>query len=415
MTPEATTPATGRWSERRWFGTEWRLFVVVFIPFFALYVATANKDLPYHIDAITNVYSAWTIGTTGSPILEEHAGLTEPGYRATYGWVIESPRGPVSQYPPGTALLAAPLYTLFAPEAADVRLVAENETTADPITVPVPSLVTAAVVASAAAAGSVALLGLVLNQLGMGRTAQLAGVVTIGLGTGLWSVAADALWQHGPNTFWLMLGVWLAVRHRWLGSGLAFGVLALTRLPVILVGIAFGIDLLVQRRFREAARLAIGTVPGLSALVAYNWWVFGEPSLTGGYSDAFAAKVLDADATGYAANIVSALLDSQHGLVVWSPFIAIAILGIPLVRRVDRWVWTAAIGGSAYFLLQLKANRASGGDGFSYYRYPIEWVVAAGPLLIVAISVLWTRGTTARFAILIAAGFAVVAHAAAAV
>ena len=55
---------------------------------------------------------AATIGNTGSPILEDYADLSEPGRYAVFGWVVDSPRGPVSQYPPGTALLAAPLYAM---------------------------------------------------------------------------------------------------------------------------------------------------------------------------------------------------------------------------------------------------------------------------------------------------------------
>ena len=391
-------------------------FLAIFVPLFALYFATANKDLPYHIDAVTNVYSAWTMGTTGSPILEAHAGLTEPGYRATYGWVVESDRGPVSQYPPGTALLAAILYGLFAPNAVEIELVAENETAAVPIRLPVPSLVPAAIVASAVSAAGVAFLGLLLLDLGASRAHLVVGLGIVGLGTGIWSVAADALWQHGPNVFWLSLGIWLAGRKRWFGSGLAFGALALTRVPVILVGVAIGLHLLARREFRPAARLAAGAMPGVVALLVYNWWLFGTPAVWGGYGSGFAEQALDADPAAYLANIGSALFDSQHGLFVWSPVVAIVASGLPLVwRRAPRWIWAAAAGGLAYLLFQLKANRASGGDGFTYYRYPIEAIASWTPLLFLAGVALWKTGPVARLAIILTAIFSVGAHAAGAV
>jgi hypothetical protein len=225
-------------------------------------------------------------------------------------------------------------------------------------------------------------------------------------------VAADALWQHGPNAFWLSLGVWLAVRERWLGSGLAFGALAFTRFPVVLVGVALGVCLLLRREWGPATRLAIGTVPGVAALLAYNWWLFGSPTIWGGYGATFVERTLDPDTRGYIANIGSALFDSQHGLFVWTPLVLIALFGLPLVRgKAPRWAWVAAAGGLAYLLLQLKANRASGGDGFTYYRYPIETLAASTPLLFVASRSLWDSGPIAKVAIGLTALFSVGAHA----
>jgi hypothetical protein len=71
----------------------------------------------------------------------------------------------------------------------------------------------------------------------------------------------------------------------------------------------------------------------------------------------------------------------------------------------------AAAGGLAYLLFQLKANRASGGDGFTYYRYPIETLTASAPLLFVASRSLWDSGPIAKVAIGLTALFSVGAHA----
>jgi hypothetical protein len=42
------------------------------------------------------------------------------------------------------------------------------------------------------------------------------------------------------------------------------------------------------------------------------------------------------------------------------------------------------VGGLLYLLVQLKANRFSGGEFFFSYRYPLEALTAAAPLLALA-------------------------------
>ena len=44
----------------------------------------------------------------------------------------------------------------------------------------------------------------------------------------------------------------------------------------------------------------------------------------------------------------------------------------------------SAVGGLLYLLLQLKANRYSGGEGFWGYRYPLETLAASAPLLLLS-------------------------------
>lgn len=386
-----------------------RVFLAAFLPLFAIYLATARTELPYHIDAATNVFTAWTIGTSGSPVLHDYAELADPQHKGVFAWVVSSEQGPVSQYPPGTALLAAPLYAIWS-DAHPVSLSAENAPPGTRVTVPIPNLWPAAIVASLTTAAALGLVALTLLETGgSGRMAVVTAIVG-GLGTSAWTVASHQLWQHGPNMLWLSLGVYLGARNRWLGAGFAFSALALTRPPVILVGAVLGVMLLIQRRWLAAVKLLVGVVPGAIGLLAYNAWLFGAPSVSGGYGPAYAENATAGDPMGFLSNIGSAFLDTDYGLFVWSPFVAVGLLGaVTWKTRIPDWSLAAAIGGLAYLVLQLRLNRASGGSGFSYYRYPLETITAAASVLAIGAWRLWNH-RTGRFVVAGSCTFGIVAH-----
>ncbi len=48
------------------------VFLRVALPLLVLYLLTASWTLPYHIDTITNVFTAWELGTDGDVFLEDH-------------------------------------------------------------------------------------------------------------------------------------------------------------------------------------------------------------------------------------------------------------------------------------------------------------------------------------------------------
>ena len=392
-----------------------RLFALVFAPLIALYLPTATTDLPYHIDAATNVITAWTLGTQGTAILEEHAVLARPEHRAVFGWVVESPRGPIAQYPPGTALLAAPLYGIFWPETTDVVLKASNATDDVRVRMRMPNLTPGALVGSVTAAIAMALLAVAVRELTGSNGVGVVTAAVIGLGTGAWSVAADALWQHGPNMMWISLGLYAATRERWALVGIAFAALAITRPPVLVVGAAIGLALLADRRWVEARQLLLGTAPGVAMLLAYNWWLYGTVTVSGGYGGVYAQRAAEVDVGGYIANVGDGLFGARIGLFVWSPFLALALVGATAAtRRMPGWVVASALGGVAYLLVVFKLEPAAGGGGFSYYRYPLEAVAAAAPLLAASWQYLWSRGIVPRIGFVVTAGFSIVAHAIAA-
>ena len=97
----------------------------------------------------------------------------------------------------------------------------------------------------------------------------------------------------------------------------------------------------------------------------------------------------------YFGNVALALVHPVRGLLVYSPFLIFLIPGLPAAwRKAPGWVQGSAIGGVLYLLFQLKANRYSGGDSFWGYRYPLEALAAAGPLLLLSYTE-WLRQQSA--------------------
>jgi alpha-1,2-mannosyltransferase len=131
--------------------------------------------------------------------------------------------------------------------------------------------------------------------------------------------------------------------------------------------------------------IGIGSAAGHAALVWFNSVVFGSPSITGGYSGSFATRAASFDVLDYLGNIILALVHLERGLLIFSPFLILLIPGLRAGwRAAPAWVRGSAVGGLLYLLLQLKANRYSGGVGFWGYRYPLETLAAAAPLLLLS-------------------------------
>lgn len=362
------------------------MFLVVFVPLALLYASTAHLTSHTHIDPMTNAVTAWHIGMTGSVALPDHDAATVGGQVGNVGWIVESPRGPVSQYPPGAAFLAAPFYWVSGEPMTDWLVEGLNRPDAESIPFPLPSPAPAAIAAALAAAGAVAFAAASIPYAGGSRLVAITAGYVGGLGTTMWANAADALWQHGPASLWLALGIYLAARSQLWWAGLAFGGAILTRPPTALIAAGVGLALaLSQRRLRPAFSVGAGSLAGLAALLWYNFWLWGEASVSGGYGAVFTERLANNDLFAFAENLIRFLVDPTHGLLVYSPFLLFLIPGIRAGwRRVPDWGRGAAIGAAVYLLVQLKVNRSSGGTGFLGYRYPLEALTASASLLTLA-------------------------------
>ncbi|HWE30257.1 MAG TPA: hypothetical protein VHB97_19760, partial [Polyangia bacterium] len=108
----------------------------------------------------------------------------------------------------------------------------------------------------------------------------LAVALAYALGGCAWSIASQALYQHGPNMLFLALGAYLVIRGRDLGAGLALGAATWCRPTSAVVVVCAGVWLLV-RDYRRCARFTIGAAALVVPLALYNWHWLGAPWNTG--------------------------------------------------------------------------------------------------------------------------------------
>ncbi len=375
------------WHRRLERMTDGRLFLLIAVPLLVLYLASATwarPDFAYHIDPFTNVLSSWELGTDGSFFLDDHGHLTDPDHYRNLAWVV--PAGAdgdraASQYPPGTTLLAAPLYAVWPHDARLVSLSGLNRPEIPPVDLLFPSVAPAAIIASIAVAAAIGLLGVVFRRFARPVVAVAAAYVA-GLGTSAWSVAADQLWQHGPAMLWIALALILSARYVF-ASGFAWGAAVLTRPPLAVIAAATGLyRAWRERSFRPAVLTGIGAAIGLGLFMAYNQLIFESLSLSAGYGTSFEDQARSGDLLEYGKNLFLGVFSASRGFLIWSPFLVVLIPGLPAAwKAAPAWVRGSALGGLLYLLVQYKANRYSGGAGFYAYRYPLEALTAAAPLL----------------------------------
>ena len=361
------------------------IFATVVCATLAVYLPSATYSLPIHIDPFSNVAPAWNIRTHGSVYLHEHSELVGPDYFRVAGWFREVPKGTASQYPPGAALWGAAFYAIGPTQLNRVDVSLSNDPSLGAVEVAVPVLWPAALAASLSVALAMGFFGLTIRSLSTNEHA----LVAAGIGafaTTAWSVAADQLWQHGPAMMWLALGTYLVSRQIAFGGGLAFAAGILTRPMTAIVSAGVGIfDGFSRRSIKRIAMIGAGAALGLGGLIAYNAVVFGSPSVLGGYSAPFSSNVVNQDLGWYMRNVTGGLLDQRRGLFVWSPFLVVLVPGLRAAwRGAPGWVRGGGVGALLYLAIHWKANRFSGGEGFVGYRYPLEALMAAGPLLYLA-------------------------------
>ena len=361
----------------------WTVFATVAVPLAIVYLVTTFGQGQSGPDGLANAQTAFEFAEFGNVYLEDEAVMPEP-------WMVPvNETQAVSQYPPGAALLAVPLYALWSGEPRYVpwtgppsrpgRPEALRVKHGDPLRLPPrgPGRIVAAITTAIA----IGLTAVVFRRFTSTRNAIYAGFVA-GLATGAWSVSTSQLWQHGPAMMWIAAGIVLSTNHA-VWSGLSFGLAILTRPHTAFVAAGTGIGRsFAERSWKPALLIGAGAATGLAILLLYNYAVFGEATLSGGYASAITDNLASADLGEYARNLWGAMFDSSRGLFVYSPFIFVLIPGVVGAwRDAPSGVRGAAVGAVIYLLVQYKANRFSGGFGFFGYRYPLEALVGLAPLL----------------------------------
>lgn len=366
----------------------------------ALLLAWTSNPGPAQVnDTRAAAYASWSLGTRGS------AALPEPWPASRNYWGVETPDGRVhvNRFP-GVAFWAAPTYAL-------VDLATDRPPPAHPFLIDLrPAAWTAAV--TVAAAG---LVGYVLLRRLVPRGAAATAALLAVFGSGLWSLAADALWPHGPAALLLLTALW-GWRRRLppVVAGAAVGaVLVRPHLIVALVVIAGWI--LWRERDRRAVAVAAlgGGAAGLLLLSAYTWATFGRFVPTAGYDvGAHLGGLVSRSPWRTVLDLGAALGGWPRGLLLFTPLAAVALVAVVVERRsVPPWTVAAALAGLAYLIVQVRAVGPLGGNDFFGPRTSLETLVLAIPLLTVAAYRVAVRSRLALMAIAVAAGVSVGLHA----
>lgn len=358
-----------------------------------VYYATAPLTKSSH-DPFSNTLTAWSIGTRGSVVLDEFAFLLGRNEPIALAAIVHGQAGPVSFYPPGAALLAAPLYAVVPYGNYLVgEAVFPDQSTALYV---VPPLGPAAIVAALTTALAALFLYLAFQRLGS-RRASVAAAAIFAFGTGAWAVSSQALWQHGPAMMWIAIGVAFVDVEQRRGSDLAWMMAILTR-PItgaIVAGL-HGYRAWTKRQWRLVLAPWTAAAIGVTLLATFNRYVFGSWSIQGGYGHTSNVRIPNIDLLRWGGNMVGALIDPARGLLTISPFLVILVPGLTGAwKTAPSWVKGAAVGGILYFLVQYNLHDFRGGLRFFGYRYPLEALVAWSPLLFMSYQA-WVKGTRHR-------------------
>lgn len=328
-----------------------------------LYAATTNPAPSP--DAWTADFAARHIALTGDPVpdIADFPLLDDNVIRET--WIVETADGREAVgRAPGVIAVAVPAYALARPATVS----------------PLPGALTAALVSAVA----VWLFFLVLRR-HLGTRRALVGALLLGVGTPVWSVAADAPWPHTLTTLGILGSAWAADRRRWWLAGLFGGVMLWGRLHAALVCAVLGLGLAWSRRRPGiAVRMGLASAGTLALSSGWTRWMYGSWDPTSGYrAGDFTGSVLERAVDPL--NLLGFVVSADRGLLWWCPLLL--VLG-PTAWRHRRdlpdWSRWLAAGSAAYTLSQALLNRFSGGDHFYGYRTSLELVVGLAPALALA-------------------------------
>jgi hypothetical protein len=252
--------------------------------------------------------------------------------------------------------------------------------------------------ASALVAGSAAFIFLTAcAYTGIGRSALIA--LAYGLGTCVWSISSQTLWQHGPNEFFLALGTLclsrifrprtaepavcdggrvegVLGRWRWtIGCGLAYSAAVACRPTSLIVVAAVGAYLLIVNR-RALLVYALACLPVAVALAAYNTYYLGAPQ---NFGQASAGAIVAMQKTGSGElwqtplwlGAAGLLVSPSRGLLVFSPFVALAAVGIVQCWRRKEYAFLRPLVVALAALLVIAFKWFDWWGGWSFGYRPI--------------------------------------------
>jgi hypothetical protein len=178
------------------------------------------------------------------------------------------------------------------------------------------------------------------------RSRAFALALIYGLGTCVWALSSQALWQQTPELFFLSLGVLCMTRGdsgwtRSVAAGLAFSAAAACRPTAAIVGLAAGAYLFLADR-RSALLYVLGALPVLIGLAAYNLYYFGASldfgQLTAGAVVAkFKTGSEELWQTPVWLGAAGLLLSPSRGLLIYTPWLVLAFAGAYFAWKDERY------------------------------------------------------------------------------
>jgi hypothetical protein len=269
------------------------------------------------------VFTAVSLAKRGDFGIEEFAAALKGGEADWPYYVLPTKDGgAVSRLGMGGPLVALPVF-------APVLLVTGKLSEAR-------ALALGRLVGALCVAGAAAVLYLAARRLGRTPGASLAAAGLYAFGTAAFSVASQALWQHGPAQLFLALGLYFFAgpgRRAALGAGAAFAAAVLCRPPdaVFAVAAALSAVLAWRREPRRFGFFALGAAPLALVQLAYNHVYFGAPWVFGQ-----TLKVTGRDAlpdASYWANdpvegLAGLLVSPSRGLLVYTPAFLFVLVGL---------------------------------------------------------------------------------------
>lgn len=359
----------------------------VWLILFLAYVVAGPPPGPVEVsvDVRSNEMTAWSLATRGTPYLDEFAHIATPENFGSVSWLIRREGRTVVDYPPGAPLLAAPFY-LGSPRAVamlDVK-VADNQHPGEWISssLPIISHLPGTIMASLATSLAMVIVYAIGCRTLTPRKAAAYALVA-GLGTAAYSVAADALWQHGPAILSVLLAGYFLDTGREVRAGLSMAWAVLTRPQTAILALVIGVWLsLSQRSLRPLLRFGGPASLGAVAYFLYTWLVIGRFGQAGAVLR-FAAQPSERLPDG----LLQTLVDPHRGLLVLSPFLLLVSFGFRSAWvEAAPWKRAGAVAGLLLLLGQLRVLSWHGGGAFFGYRYPLESLAAAAPLMLLAAS-----------------------------
>jgi hypothetical protein len=311
------------------------------------------------------------------------------------GFVAESGGHILPSYPVGPALVALPL---IAPQIM-ILDVLEPRWDRDPIRVHAETRRMAKRTAAVLAALAAVALHRLLVGLGLGRVASVS-VIATALGSDLWSVGSQSLWQHGPAALFLTVTMLVLLppsvsRGRLLLAGVTTAMIVAMR-SIDLVFAIFVLAWVARAYPHRVTWFLPGPVLVGLVLAAYHLYYFG--SLTGGQVRLERLHQRVHGVRGpwsgdLLAGMTGTLFSPNRGLFIFSPWVAVAIAAAPVALgrlkpgSLPRWLLLALIP----YLLVLSKYAVWWGGGSFGPRYWTDAFPLFGVLVGCGLDWAWER------------------------